>query len=91
MVELSLIEKIKTLFTLIFSSSLFLILLLGIFIVLVDIFYISKQSKKVKIMYFIVSIVVIGILLLTYFEEFLKFINVLNKSIVMLINFPSLL
>lgn len=91
MAELSLIEKIKTLFTLIFSSSLFLILLLGIFIVLVDIFYISKQSKKVKIMYFIVSIVVIGILLLTYFEEFLKFINVLNKSIVMLINFPSLL
>ena len=51
MVELSLIEKIKTLFTLIFSSSLFLILLLGIFIILVDIFYISKQSKKVKIMY----------------------------------------
>lgn len=42
-------------------------------------------------MYFVVSIVVIGILLLTYFEEFLKFINVLNKSIVMLINFPSLL
>ncbi len=91
MVELSLLEKIKTLFTLIFSSSLFLILLLGIFIILVDIFYISKQSKKVKIMYFVVSIVVIGILLLTYFEEFLKFINVLNKSIVMLINFPSLL
>lgn len=91
MVELSLLEKIKTLFILIFSSSLFLILLLGIFIILVDIFYISKQSKKVKIMYFVVSIVVIGILLLTYFEEFLKFINVLNKSIVMLINFPSLL
>lgn len=91
MVELSLIEKIKTLFTLIFSSSLFLILLLGIFIILVDIFYISKQSKKVKIMYFIVSIVVVVILLFTYFEEFLKFINVLNKSIVMLINFPSLL
>lgn len=91
MVELSLIEKIKTLFTLIFSSSLFLILLLGIFIILVDIFYISKQSKKVKIMYLVVSFVVIGILLITYFEEFLKFIDVLNKNIVMLINFPSLL
>lgn len=91
MVELSLIEKIKTLFTLIFSSSLFLILLLGIFIILVDIFYISKQSKKVKIMYLFVSIVVLGILLITYFEEFLKFVDVLNKNIVMLINFPSLL
>lgn len=31
------------------------------------------------------------ILLITYFEEFLKFIDVLNKNIVMLINFPSLL
>ena len=91
MVELSLIEKIKILFTLIFSSSLFLILLLGIFIILVDVFYISKQSKKIKIMYMIVSIIVIGILLITYFEEFLKFIDVLNKNIVMLINFPSLL
>lgn len=91
MVELSLIEKIKILFTLIFSSSLFLILLLGIFIILVDVFYISKQSKKIKIMYIIVSIIVIGILLITYFEEFLKFIDVLNKNIVMLINFPSLL
>ena len=91
MVELSLIEKIKTLFTLIFSSSLFLILLLGIFIILVDVFYISKQSRKVKIMYLIVSVIVMVILLITYFEEFLKFIDVLNKNIVMLINFPSLL
>ena len=91
MVELSLIEKIKTLFTLIFSSSLFLILLLEIFIILVDVFYISKQSRKVKIMYLIVSVIVMAILLITYFEEFLKFIDVLNKNIVMLINFPSLL
>lgn len=91
MVELSLVEKIKTLFTLIFSSSLFLILLLGIFIILVDVFYISKQSRKVKIMYLIVSVIVMVILLITYFEEFLKFIDVLNKNIVMLINFPSLL
>lgn len=91
MVELILIEKIKTLFTLIFSSSLFLILLLGIFIILVDVFYISKQSRKVKIMYLIVSVIVMVILLITYFEEFLKFIDVLNKNIVMLINFPSLL
>ena len=91
MVELSLIEKIKTLFTLIFSSSLFLILLLGIFIILVDVFYISKQSRKVKIMYLIVSVIVMVILLITYFEEFLKFIDVLNKNIVMFINFPSLL
>ena len=82
MVELSLIEKIKTLFTLIFSSSLFLILLLGIFIILVDVFYISKQSRKVKIMYLIVSVIVMAILLITYFEEFLKFIDVLNKNIV---------
>ena len=46
MVELSLFEKIKTIFDLIFSSSLFLILLIGIVIILIDVFFISKKNDN---------------------------------------------
>ena len=91
MVELSLFEKIKTIFDLIFSSSLFLILLIGIVIILIDVFFISKKNDKVKRIYKIISLIIIFLLFLMYYKEFLNFINVLNKSIVMFINFPSLL
>ena len=91
MVELSLFEKIKTIFDLIFSSSLFLILLIGIVIILIDVFFISKKNDKVKKIYKIISLLIIFLLFLMYYKEFLNFINVLNKSIVMFINFPSLL
>lgn len=91
MVELSLLEKIKTIFSLIFSSSLFLILLLGIIVTIIDITYISKKSKKIKILYTIITIIVITILSISYLEELLNIINIINKNIVNLINFPSLL
>ncbi len=91
MVELSLLEKIKTIFSLIFSSSLFLILLLGIIVTIIDITYISKKSKKVKLLYTIITIAVITILSISYLEELLNIINIINKNIVNLINFPSLL
>ena len=55
MVELSLFEKIKTIFDLIFSSSLFLILLIGIVIILIDVFFISKKNDKVKRIYKIIE------------------------------------
>ena len=54
MAELSLFEKIKTIFDLIFSSSLFLILLIGIVIILIDVFFISKKNDKVKRIYKII-------------------------------------
>lgn len=91
MVELSLFEKIKTVFDLIFSSSLFLILLIGITIILIDVFFVSKSNDKVKNIYKIISLLIIALLFMMYYKEFLNFINVVNKSIVMLINFPSLL
>lgn len=91
MVELSLFEKIKTLFSLIFSSPLFLILLIGVIIIFIDIFYISKKSKKVKIIYLILSIIIIFILLYSYLEQLLNIIDIINKNIVNIINFPSLL
>lgn len=91
MVELSLIEKIKTLISLIFSSSLFLILLLGVLVIIIDITYISKKSKKIKILYTIITILVLTILSITYLEQLINIINIINKNIVSLINFPSLL
>lgn len=91
MVELSLFEKIKTIFNLIFSSSLFLILLIGITIILIDVFFVSKSNEKVKKIYKFISLLIIVLLFMMYYKEFLNFINVVNKSIVMLINFPSLL
>lgn len=91
MVELSLIEKIKTVISLIFSSSLFLILLLGIIVIIIDLTYISKKSKKVKILYTFITLAILIILSISYLEELLNIINIINKNIVTLINFPSLL
>lgn len=91
MVELSLLDKIKTLFNLILSSSLFLILLISIGIVILDICYISRKSRKVKIIYGIISVLVILGLSINYIKELIDIINTVNKNIVMLINFPSLL
>lgn len=91
MVELSLIEKIKTTINLIFSSSLFFILLLGIIIIIIDINFISKKSKKINIIYTIISIIAIIILLFKYLQELINIINIINKSIVTIINFPTML
>lgn len=91
MVELSLIEKIKTTFNLIFSSPLFFILLIGILIIIIDINFISKKSKKINITYIIISIIVLTILLFKYLQELINIINIINKSIVTIINFPTML
>ena len=72
MVELSLLERLKLIFSLIFSSPLFLILLLGIAIMLVDSFIISKKSKKTKVAYLVISILSIMILLQNYYSSLLN-------------------
>ena len=61
MVEISLLDKIRLTCNLIFSSPLFLILIFGFALMLVDIYLISKKSKATKITYLLISLVIIGI------------------------------
>ena len=91
MVELSLLDKIKTLLNLVLSSSLFLILLISIGIIILDISYISRKSKKVKMIYAVISFIIIIGLSINYLKELVNIINVINKNLVMLINFPTIL
>ena len=91
MVELSLLDKIKTLLNLVLSSSLFLILLISIGIIILDICYISRKSKKVKMIYSIISFMIIIGLSINYLKELVNIVNVINKNLVMLINFPTIL
>lgn len=91
MVELSLLDKIKTLLNLVLSSSLFLILLISIGIIILDICYISRKSKKVKMIYAVISFVIIIGLSINYLKELVNIVNVINKNLVMLINFPTIL
>lgn len=91
MVEYTLLEKIKMLFNLVFSSSLFLILLIGVLVFLLDIFYISNKSLKVKYIYSALSLLLLIGLGYNYFKQLLDVINVVNKSLVRLINFPSVM
>ena len=91
MVELSLLDKIKTLLNLVLSSSLFLILLISIGIIILDISYISRKSKKVKMIYAVISLMIIIGLSINYLKELVNIVNVINKNLVMLINFPTIL
>ena len=91
MVEMTLLQRLGLVFNLIFSSPLFLILILGIAIMLVDIFVISKKSKKTKIGYFIVSTIAVLVLLHNYLESFASVLDTIAKNIVAIIYFPSVL
>lgn len=91
MVEMSLLERIGLVFSLIFSSPLFLILILGIAIMLVDAFVISKKSRTTKIAYIIISIISILILLHNYYDSFFSVLDIIAKNIVTIIYFPSVL
>ena len=71
MVEFTLLEKIRTVFSLIFSSPLFLVLLFGLVLILVDIRFISKKDKKTKVIYSVISLLVIGILISMYYDSLL--------------------
>lgn len=91
MVEFSLLEKIKAVFNLIFSSPLFLILLFGLILMIVDIKLISKKDKKTKLIYFLLSIAIIGLLLQSYFDSLLSIFDTIAKNIVAFIYFPTVL
>ena len=91
MVEISLWDKIKTIFSLIFSSPLFLDLLFGFLLMIVDIYVISKKKKGTKIAYLIVSLIIIGLLLKNYFSSLFSIFDTIFKNIVTIIYFPSVL
>jgi hypothetical protein len=91
MVEFSLWEKIKTTFNLIFSSPLFLILLIGFALMFADYFFISKKSKKVKIIYLSLSLIMIILLLQNYFDSLFNVFDIIAKNIVAIVYFPSVL
>jgi len=91
MVEFTLLERLGLIFNLIFSSPLFLILLFGIAIMLIDSFIISKKSKKVKVAYTIISVISIIILLQNYYDSVLSVLDTIGKNIVAIIYFPSVL
>lgn len=91
MVEFTLLEKVKTIFSLIFSSPLFLVLLFGLILIIIDIKFISKQDKTTKWLYTFISIIIIGILIYMYYDSILEVFNTISKNIVTMIYFPSVL
>ncbi len=91
MLELTLLERIKVTLSLVISSPLFLVLLLGITLMLVDVYFISKKSKKVKIAYIIVSLLIVGLLSHNYLEPLLSVLDTIGKNIITIIYFPSVL
>lgn len=91
MIEFSLWDKIVNLMNLIFSSPLFLILLFGILVMIVDIKLISKRSKSTKIIYTIVAIILIILLLYSYFNSLLNVLDVVFENFVNFIYFPTIL
>ena len=91
MVEYSLFDKIKMVYNLVISSPLFLILLFGIILMIIDMVYISKKDKKTKIIYGIISFLVIGIFMYSYAHSVLSIFDTIAKNIVAMIYFPTVL
>lgn len=91
MVEYSLLDKIKTVFNLIVDSPLFLILLLGIVLMIVDILFISTKDRKTKIIYTIVSFIMIFFFMNSYLDSLLKIFDTIIKNVVAIIYFPTVL
>lgn len=91
MVEYTLLEKIKTLFNLITDSPLFLILLFGILLMIIDIMFISKTDKKTKIIYAVVSLIIIILFMNSYLGSLFSIFDVIAKNIVSIIYFPTML
>ena len=91
MVEITLLERLKITFSLIFSSPLFLILIFAFLLMIADIYIISKKSKTTKIVYLIISLVIIGLLLHNYLSSVLSVFDTIAKNILTIIYFPSVL
>ena len=91
MVEMSLLERLKLTLNLVFSSPLFLVLIFGFILMLVDIYFISKKSKRTKVIYLVVSLIIICLLLQNYFNPLFSVFDTIFKNIVTIIYFPSVL
>ena len=91
MVEYSLFDKIKTVFNLITDSPLFLVLLFGILLMIVDVLYISKKDKTTKILYLIVSLILVIFFMHSYLESLLSIFDTIAKNVVAIIYFPTVL
>ena len=91
MVELSLLERLKLLYSLVFSSPLFLVLLFSLVVIFIHTTIISKKNKTIKIIYLIVSLSVIIGLLHNYYSVVLNILDTIAKNIVTIIYFPSVL
>ncbi len=91
MVEYSLFDKIKTVFNLVTKSPLFLVLIFGIILMVIDILYISKKDKKTKIIYTVISLIVIGLFIYSYLDSVLSIFDTVAKNIVAIIYFPTIL
>ena len=91
MIEYSLWEKIAAVYHLVLESPLFLILLLGCSLMLIDVLYISKTSKQTKITYSLISLAIIILLIYSYFTSVTDLVDAVAKNIVTLIYFPSVL
>jgi len=91
MVELSLWEKISTLFRLVIDSPLFLILFFGVILMVVDVIYISKANKKTKNMYIIICLAVASLLIYSYIDSVSDIVDAVAINFVQLIYFPSIL
>ena len=91
MVEYTLFEKIKTVFNLVTSTPLFLILLLGISLMIIDILFISKKDNTTKKIYGVLSILIIMLFVYSYINSIQNMFNALSKNIVSLVYFPTVL
>ena len=91
MVEYTLFEKISMLFNLLLESPLFLIIILGIFLMIIDIKYISKNSKKTMKIYLIIIAVVMVLLIYSYLDSFTNVFDSIAQNIALFFYFPSVL
>lgn len=91
MVEYTLFEKIQTLFNLITSTPLFLVLLLGIALMIIDMMFISKKDKKTKIVYALISAIIIILFINSYFNSIKEIFDAVFKNIISIIYFPTML
>lgn len=91
MVEYTLLEKIRTVFNLVTNSPLFLILLFGILLMIIDILFISKKDKKTKKIYAIVSVIIVILFMNSYLESITSILDTIAKNIVAMIYFPTIL
>ena len=89
--DFSILEKFKLVFDLIIASPLFLILLFGIILMVVDTLYISKKNATTKKVYIIASLLVVLLFMYSYLDSVTNIFDTLAKNVVAIIYFPTVL